>query len=190
MKSNDKTRWFTNPYFCGTPARPRGRLLHYSKLVLLVVTTRASATPFQYSSSPNPTYRHFYTQLRFRQTCLKSANLTTTSPTRDPNLPNQKIKPTPTTLHYCFATALLLLLRQLSLSIAPPLILPLPLPHPPGIMMSFPRLADPAISAAGLGSSLPQPLTKFDPGPTTHPSIQLPNIMRDTFTTILHPPKL
>ena len=64
--------------------------------------------------------------------------------------------------------------------------MPLPLPHPNDIMLSQPHDSNPAISAAGLGSSLPQPLTKFDPGPSDQPS----NIMRGTVTPCPTSPKI
>ena len=123
-----------------------------------------------------------------------SARLVSNRPTSrqqvQPEIRTYQIKPTPTILHYCFATALYYFFD----TSAPyrPATLPATATttHPPGITMSFPRLSDPAISAAGLGLSVPQPLPKFDPGPTTHPSDKPPNIMRDTSTPILPFPKL
>jgi hypothetical protein len=98
-----------------------------------------------------------------------------------------KTKFTPTIFHFCVTPVILLLPRPLSLPIVPPLALPLP--HFHDIMLSQPRNSNPAISAARLGSSLPQPCAKLDPGPTTHPSDQPSNIFRDTFTPYPPSPK-
>ena len=177
MKSNDKARQGTNPEFDGIAATPRSRLLHYSKARLTL--RYYSRVRHCLSSALDPELRHtLLHQLRPSAQLVSDHQISRQQV--QPDIRTYQTIPTPTILHHVSATALLLLPQPLSLPIATPLALPLPLPHPHDIMLSQPHDSYPAISAAGLDLSLPQPLTKFDPGPSDQP----PNIMRDTSTPL------
>jgi len=82
MKTNDKTRRFTNPEFDGTAATPRSRLLHYSKARL--TRPHYSRVRHCWSSVLDPELRHtpLHPTSPVGPTCPGSPNLMTTIPTR------------------------------------------------------------------------------------------------------------